>query len=217
MTTPVPPELPPQTAYHRPWWLVVNKSANLITTVREEVRPGERLFIIRGEPLVQGLGWLIWGPAGALGVILLLAGLAVAFEINQQNWGLKALFIVAFLGLPALAWGVAAGLVTRLSARHLQAERQAETQECIIRLNQPQRELSYRSTAQPNEVKLTFEEIRQAKVAHPIGGRDTQTVQLMLETSQGPLILLNEALGSLNQKMDLAQEIQQALRDYAGT
>lgn len=205
--------MPVNPAYRRPWWLVVNKSAKLLTTVREEVRPGERVFVIHGEPLVQGLGWLIWGPAGALVVILGLAGVAVAFEINQQGWGVKALLIVAFLALPAVVWAGVALLVNRWSARHVQAERQLETQECVIRLDQQRRELSFCTTAQPTEIKLPYEQIRQAKVAHPIGGRDGMTVQLMLETLQGPLIVLNEALGTLNQKMDLAQEIQQALQE----
>ncbi|MFN8459445.1 MAG: hypothetical protein U0401_33145, partial [Anaerolineae bacterium] len=189
--------------------------AKLLTTVREEVRAGERVFVIRGEPLVQGLGWLMWGPVGALVVILGLAGVAVAFQINQQGWGLKAVLIVAFLALPAVAWAGVAGLVNRWSVQHIQAERQAEAQECVICLNQQRRELAYRGSAQPDEIRLAYEQVRQARVAHPIGGRDSQTVQLTLDTSQGPLILLNEALGTLNQKMDLAQEIQQALQDYA--
>lgn len=172
--------------------------------------------MIRGEPLVQGLGWLIWGPVGALVAILVLAGAAAAFEINQQGWGLKVVLIVAFLALPAVAWAGVAGLVNRWSARHIQAERQAEAQECVIRLNQQQRELAYSSTTQPGEVRLAYEQIRQARVTHPIGGRDSQTVQLTLDTPHGPLIVLNEALGTLNQKMDLVQEIQQALQDYAG-
>src|SRR5262245_47984751 len=96
------PDKPAVRPYRRPWWLIVNKSARLITTVQEERKPGERVFIIRGEPLVQGLGWLIWGPVGALAVILLLAGLAIAFGINERGWGIKAIFVVAFLALPAL-------------------------------------------------------------------------------------------------------------------
>ncbi len=205
------PSMPP---HRRPWWLVVNKSARLLTTVHEEARPGERVFVIRGEPLVQGLGWLIWGPVGALAVILGLVGLTLAFEINQQGWVVKAVVIGAFLALPAAAWAGAAALVNGWSARHVQAERQAETQQCMIRLDQQRRELSYATTAQPGEVRLAFEQIRQAKVAYPIGGRDSQAVQLVLETGQGPLVVLNEALGTLNQKMDLAQEIQQALHNY---
>ena len=53
-------------SYQRPWWLIVNKPAGLITTVKEETDSGERVFIIRGEPLVQGLVWLTWGPTTAL-------------------------------------------------------------------------------------------------------------------------------------------------------
>ncbi|MFN8453220.1 MAG: hypothetical protein U0401_00875 [Anaerolineae bacterium] len=208
------PQPPLHTPYRRPWWLVVNKSAKLLATVREEVTPGERVFVIRGEPSIQGLGWLIWGPVGTLAVILGLVGAAVAWEINQQGWSVKALFIVAFLALPALVWAATAALVNRWSARHIQAERQAEAQECLIRLNQQRRELSYCTTTQPGEITLPYEQIRQAKVAHPIGGGDGQTVQLVLETLQGPVLVLNEALGTLNQKMDLAQEIQQALNNY---
>ena len=69
--------------YRRPWWLVVNKPAGLVTTVQEESSPGERIFIIRGEPLVQGLVWLTWGPVGALLVILILI-ISFNFTFNSS-------------------------------------------------------------------------------------------------------------------------------------
>ena len=72
--------------YQRPWWLVVNKSAGLATTIQEEAYPGERIFIIRGKPLVQGLAWLTWGPGGALLAVVILAWLAIAFKVNVQPW-----------------------------------------------------------------------------------------------------------------------------------
>lgn len=201
--------------YRRPWWLVVNKSGRLITTVHEETRPGERVFTIRGEPLVQGLGWLTWGPVAALLVILILAGLAVGLGINERGWGIKAVFIAAFLGLPALAWGGVALAMTRLSAKFVQAERQAEAQGCLIRLDQKQGELFYQGSAQAEGTVIAYEHIRQAKVTHPIGGRDQQALLLVLETEHGPVILLNESLGTQNQKMDLAHEVQQAVKDYS--
>jgi hypothetical protein len=202
--------------YRRPWWLLVNKSPHLITTIKAKTRPGERVFAIRGEPLVQGLGWLTWGPVGAVLVILLLAGLAVALGVNQQGWGFKALFIAAFLGLPALAWGGVALAAARLSQKYIQAERQAEARSCLIRLNQKQGELFYQATGQGPGQTLAYGCIRQAKVTHPIGGRDQQTLLLILETADGPVILLDERLGTQTQKMDLAGEIQQALEEYAG-
>jgi Zn-dependent peptidase ImmA (M78 family) len=52
-------------------------------------------------------------------------------------------------------------------------------------------------------------------VTHPIGGHDRQALLLTLETERGPIILLNENLGTQNQKMDLAHEIQQALKTFA--
>jgi hypothetical protein len=208
------PDKPAANPYRRPWWLIVNKSAQLITTVREETRPGERVFIIRGEPLVQGLGWLIWGPVGALVVILLLAGLAIAFRISERDWGIKAVFVVAFLALPALAWAGIAAVLAHLSEKFLQAERQAEAQGCTIRLSQNQGELYYQTLAQAQPEKLAYQHIRQAKVTHPIGGRDSRALQLILETHNGPVILLNESLGTQNQKLDLAHEIQQVLKDY---
>jgi phosphate/sulfate permease len=207
--------LPPEQPYRRPWWLIVNKSTRLVTHIQQETRPGERSFIIRGEPLVQGLGWLTWGPAGALVMILVLVGLAVALGINEQSWGAKFLFIAAFLVLPSLVWGAIALALTRLSQKYVQAERQAEAQTGLIRLNQHQGELFYQTSAQPRGETLAYRHIRQVKVAHAIGGHDHKALLLTLETEQGPVILLNEALGTPNQKMDLAHEIQQALKDYS--
>ncbi len=205
-----------QKPFRRPWWLIINKSTQLITTIHEETRPGVRIFVIRGEPLIQGLGWLTWGPIGALGTILLLTGLAIALEISERSWLIKIGFIAAFLALPALAWVGLSLVVARLSEKYVQAERQAESRQCLIRLDQNQGELSYQTAGQPEEEKLVYQYIRQAKVTYPIGGRDSRTLLLTLETDNGPLILLNETLGTMNQKMDLAQEIQQALKDYAG-
>ena len=48
----------------RPWWLLVNKPAGLITTVKEESHPGERVFIIHSEPMVQGVGLANVGSGG---------------------------------------------------------------------------------------------------------------------------------------------------------
>ena len=144
--------------YRRPWWLLVTKTKGLITTVREESRPGERGFIIRGEPLVRGLAWLIWGPVGALVVISILTGLAIAFTINEQLLLVRISFIAAFFWIPAITWGIITIIVNRLSAKHLAAERQAEAQECLIRLNQERGEFFYQSTSSPgSEGKLAFE------------------------------------------------------------
>lgn len=209
------PERPDIDLYRRPWWLVVNKSARLITTVQEESRPGKRLFIIRGEPLIQGLGWLTWGPVGALLIILILAGLAIALGVSERGWGIKAIFVIAFLALPALVWTGLTIAVMRLSEKFLQAERQAGAQECTICLNQNLGELTYQTLNQSHPEKLAYQYIRQARVTHPIGGRNPRALQLTLETHNGPVILLNEELGSQNQKMDLAHEIQQALKNYS--
>lgn len=204
-------------SYHRPWWLIVNRPAGLTTTVREETNRGERVFIIQGRPLVQGLVWLTWGPAAALAAVVLLAGLLVAVNIREQSMLLRGLVIAAFLALPALAWGLATLILTRLSQPHLQSERQAGARACTIRLNQEQGEISFSTTALPRPKKLAFHEIRQVSLTQPIGSRNSHTLRLTLETTAGPIILLDEQLGTQAQKMDLANQIQQALKAYAGS
>jgi hypothetical protein len=199
--------------YRRPWWLVVNKPAGLVTIVQEEFEPGEQIFIIRGEPFVQGLAWLTWGPVGALVVVLILTWLVIALNVREQSRTIQAFFIVAFLGLPALAWGGVALALNRLSEKYLQAERQAETEECVIRLNQKQRELFYQTSPSPTEKKVAYDHIRQARVAQPIGERGVKTLRLILETEEGTVVLLSEALGTPAQKTDLVQKIQNALLD----
>ncbi|MEW5957823.1 MAG: hypothetical protein AB1801_08885 [Chloroflexota bacterium] len=200
--------------FRRPWWLIVNKPAGLTSTVREESGPGRRIFIIRGEPLVQGLVWLTWGPAAALIAVVLVVGIALAINVKTQPTAIRGLVIAAFLGLPALAWGATALALARLSAKYLQAEREAATQECVIHLNQTQGELTYRTAAKP-ERKLAYHDIHRARVTHPVGSQNSQAVQLTLETTAGPIILLDEMLGTQVQKIDLAHEIQQALAAYA--
>ncbi|MBN1991490.1 MAG: hypothetical protein JW953_02220 [Anaerolineae bacterium] len=201
--------------YQRPWWLVVNKSAGLVTTVQDESKPGERVFLIRGEPWVQGLAWLTWGPAGALLIILALTGLAIALEVKEQEGAMRGLFIAAYLALPVLAWGGVALALNRLAKKHLQAERVAGAEECVIGLRQKQGELFYKTAGQAVEKTVNYAHICRVRVAPPIGRRGAKTLRLLLETDEGTVLLLNEALGTQAQKTDLAFEIQQALETYA--
>ena len=129
---------------------------------------------------------------------------------------MRALFVAAFLILPALAWGGATVALTRLSSRHLQAERQAGSQECIIRLNQKQGKLFYQSTIQPQEKKLAYNDIRQARLTYSIGEQRGKGPRLTLDTNEGTVVLLNETFGTQAQKADLSNEIQQALKSYSG-
>lgn len=198
----------------RPWWLLVNKSAGLVTTVQEAHLPGEQTFIVRGEPVVQGLAWLTWGPAGALLGILLMTGAAIAFDISEQPWGLKFVFIAAFMGVPALLWGAVAGLTTRLARRYLDEAREAGRQSCTIRLNQPKAQLSFQADSSSVATTVAYGDIQQPEVTYPIGDRGGKRALLTLQTKQGPLTLLNETLGSQTQKTDLAEKIEAVLAAY---
>lgn len=201
-------------SYQRPWWLVVNKPAGLVTTVKEEPSANERVFIVRGEPLVQGLAWLTWGPVAAILVVFLLAGIAIGLEVKTQPAAVRGLVIMAFLALPALAWIVATLFFTRLSQKHLQAERQAGAQECVLRLNQARGELYFQTTGRADTHQLAFNQILDVKVAYPIGERNNQAGQLTLDTPTGPVIVLPGALGTRDQKIDLAREIQTAIQRF---
>lgn len=198
--------------YQRPWWLLVNRPKGLVTTVEEEEKANERIFIIRGEPLVQGLAWLTWGPVAALVVVLFLTGLAIALNVQAQPQPVRGVVVIAFLLLPALAWLAVSLILTRLSRKYLQAERQGTSQERVIRLNQQERKLFLEGTAFPDPKQVAYDDIRQARVRRPIGERDGRAMQLTLETGQGSVILLNEALGTQAQKVDLATEIEKAVR-----
>ncbi len=202
--------------HQRPWWLLVNKPAGLITTVQEESASDEQVFVIRGEPVVQGLAWLTWGPAAALLFIILLTGLAIVFNVRGQSSIMRFFFVAAFLALPALAWGLAIIVFNRLAAKHLQAERKAKSQECRICLNQKRGEFSYQiidqTLASSIEEKLAYGNIRGAKVTPVIGARNRKAMRLILNTDQGMVVLLNEALGTPAQKIDLAREIEALLK-----
>ena len=198
----------------RPWWLLVNKSAGLVTTVQEAHRPGEQTFIVRGEPVVQGLAWLTWGPAGALLGILLMTGAAIAFDISEQSWALKFIFIGAFMVVPALLWGGVAGLTTRLARPYLDAAREAGRQSCTIHLNQVKGQLSFETNSSSVETMVAYSDIQYAEVTYPVGDRGGKRALLTLQTKQGPLTLLNEALGSQTQKTDLAEKIKVVLEVY---
>lgn len=203
------------TEHQRPWWLFMNKPGGLVTTVRVETRPQEQRFIIRGEPLIQGLAWLTWGPLAALLVITLLTGLAIALNVREQSALVRGLFIILFLGAPVLAWVAATILTNQLSKKYIERERQAEIRESFIRLLPERGELFYQTGRSVPEERLAYEHIRQVKVDSAIGSRTGKASCLLLETDHGPIILLNEMLGNQNQKLDLAREIQQSLNLYS--
>ncbi len=199
--------------YQRPWWLLVYKPVGLITAIKEETTTNGRTFTIRGKPLVQGLAWLIWGPIVALLCIVALVGVAIIFEVNQQSLGVRFVVAVGLLLLPALAWAITAIIANRLSVKHLQAEQEAETETCVIQLNQKQGEFLYRTSALSTDQQLNYNEIAKIRVAPVLGGRDNGSIRLILETSHGPIVLLHESLGTQTQKMDLAQELDTAIQN----
>jgi hypothetical protein len=203
-------------SYQRPWWLLVNEPAGLVSTVREENRDGERLFLVRGEPLVQGLIWLTWGPVAAVLAALFLTGLALVLNVREQTVLTRALFIGAFLILPALAWGGTTLLLNRLARKHLQAEVQADTREVLIGLRPARGELYVRAGREAEEQRVKFSDIRRVKVAQAIGERSGTRVCLIIETGAGPITILDESLGTYPQKVDLAGELDRAIEAYTG-
>lgn len=196
----------------RPWWLLVNKSTGLMTTIEEQYRPGEQTFVIRGEPMVQGLSWLTWGPAGAVLSIAVLTGLAIALDVSERSWAFKLLFIAAFVVGPALAWGLVALITVRLAEPYLRAVRQAERQDCTLRLNQEQGQLLYQSTDPAAAWEVAYADIQGVEVTYPIGVREGSRPLLTLHTRRGPLILLDEQLGNKSQKLDLVGKIEAAVK-----
>jgi hypothetical protein len=198
----------------RPWWLLVNTPAGLVTQIEDEAHPGQRRFTIRGEPVIQGLTWLTCGPISALTVIALLTAAAVIIDVRTQNSIMRVLFIAAFLGLPALVWGAAVVIANRASARHLEAMKEAEAQCCVVTLSQRNGTLSYTPVNSSKLYQLNYDQIQRVHVTPAIGATDSNAVNLALETNEGTVVLLNEKLGTHAQKADLALEIETNIQNY---
>ncbi len=200
--------------YRRPWWLMVSKSARLVTTVCDESTPGRRVLVITGEPTVQAVTWLTCGPAAALGVIATITVVAIALNVQAQDALTRAAFIGLFLGLPPLAWGLTVLWANAKSGKHLEAMRHAEAQTCTLILNQQEGLFSYTTSQQKRELVVPYSEIKRVFVAPPIGASDVTKMNLTLETAVSTLVLLPESLGTHNQKADLALEINGAIQKY---
>ena len=106
-------------------------------------------------------------------------------------------------------------LLNGLSRKHVRAERQVASRECLIRLCQDRAELRFRSSDEPEEHSLPYDNIHQVKVTRPIGEQVGKNARLTLYTSEGPITLLDETLGTHLQKVDLAHEIQKGLQTNA--
>ncbi len=201
-------------AGRRPWWLLIYKPEGLVTTIEDQSRPGERVFVIRGEPMVRALAWLTCGPVAALLAIAALTVLAVAINSQAQPGLVRLLLVGAFLALPALAWVAAIVVANRISGQYVRAIKEAETQECVIRLNQKDGTFSCKP-ARGEWFELRYEQILRARVVPALGAQNSAAVNLILETSDGPLVLLNDRVGNHAQKADVAQEIEIALQKFA--
>jgi hypothetical protein len=123
-----------------------------------------------------------------------LVGAAIVMQATEMPALGKAGFIAAFLGLPALAWGLTIVLANKLSAPHLAAIRQAQTRRAPSRWDRGRGQLLY-SPDSVSEERLQFTQMRRVYVAPGIGARDVSQVCLVVETDFGPVILLNEAFG----------------------
>ena len=186
-----------------------------MTTIEDEVKFGEETYIVRGEPVIQGLAWLVWGPVGAVAAVACVAVAAVMFSVQDQSGLVRAVFIALFLLLPAILWGGLTVLVMQRSKPYLEAVRQNESQTCLLYLNQKQGLLTIKSAPSAPEQQIAYQDIQQATVTFPIGEQDGNRSRLTLQTINGSLILLNEALGTRLQKQELAQKIQHSLAAHA--
>lgn len=200
--------------FRRPWWLIVNQSTRLVTTVRDESLPGQRTFVITGEPVVQAVTWLTCGPTAALGVIAIITVVAIALNVQTQDALTRAMFIGFFLGLPPLAWGLTVLFANSKSGKYLEAIRHAEAQSCTITLNQQDGLFSYQTSQQSQKVLIPYSQINRVHVTPAIGASDVTKMNLSLETDDSTLVLLPESLGTHNQKADLAQEIDSTIQKY---
>jgi hypothetical protein len=138
--------------------------------------------------------------------------MALAFNVREQSGVARGAMVAAFVGLPALAWIGTTLLLGRLSRKHLRAERQADSQKSVIRLCQDERELRFQPPNDSEEHRLSYGNIQQVKVTRPIGEQVGKNARLTLYTSDGPITLLNETLGTHLQKVDLANEIQKVIQ-----
>ena len=185
-----------------------------MTTIEDEVKFGEETYIVRGEPVIQGLAWLVWGPVGAVAAVACVAVAAVLFSVQDQSGLVRAVFIALFLLLPAIVWGGLTLLVMQRSKPYLEAVRQNESQTCTIYLNQKQGVLTIKHASPASEQQIAYQDIQQATVTFPVGEQDGNRARLTVQTTNGPFILLNEALGTRLQKQELAQKIQHSLAAY---
>ncbi|MEM7346980.1 MAG: hypothetical protein AAF485_22300 [Chloroflexota bacterium] len=205
--------------YTYPWWLIIHRPKGLTTTITEtmdaapssDTAATDYVITIRGEPLINAMGWLVWGPIAALITIAVVTALAIAFEIREQSWVIRGGFICLFLALPATVWAVTTRVLTSRAKTYLQSEREAETQEAIIRLNQTDARLTYQGANQTSPQTIAYTDIERVETPHPIGKQGVTQCLLTLETAQGSVILLDEMLGSQAQKMDLAQRLEKAI------
>lgn len=197
------------TPYQRPRWALALRMPALETTLKEDHRPHEKRFIIEGQPVLKSLTWVTYGPVLAVFGVLVIGMAVWLLQIRSQPVAIKLIAVCAMVLLPMLCWVLGGIILDRLMRPYLEAEVEAG-RECVeIALN-----LSDKTLRQNAREPVTFAAITGFKLVSDAGLHyDPEQaagvmMNLVMETDQGQLILLDKTLGNIRQKLQLVSQLQ---------
>jgi hypothetical protein len=205
-------------AYHRPWWVIAIAAPVLAATLEET--PGARgtRYDIQARPTYHSATWITWGPLLAAASAVLLAILAGLYDVRDQSRSLILAFAGLMLVMPVLVWLAGGWAVSRAARRHLERQVEANTLRLSLVFDQEQAQLTLLRGSQANPQAIPFSTISQVALLTKQGTRPTaqdaaqkRPLKLVLQTTSGPVELLDSSVGTEAFKASLASGLRQEL------
>lgn len=206
--------------YHRPWWVLALKAPLLAATVEETAGESGTEFRIEGRPSYQSTIWVTCGPGLAFLGTVLLAVVGGLYQVREQPRAVVWTFVGLMLATPALLWLISGWLLSNSARRHLARQIEAETVRLTLRLDHEAGQLHLQRAGEGSPQIIPYRDIRDLTLMTGSGARPTardtargQPLQLVLETSFGPIEILETGLGNAGFKSRLAARLRQRLHE----
>ncbi|OQY44209.1 MAG: hypothetical protein B6242_13205 [Anaerolineaceae bacterium 4572_78] len=196
----------------RPWWVLAVQMPVLKTTIHEYHR--QQKFVIMGEPIIQSLTWIVYGPLFALSSIVIYTVLAWNFEVNTQSLALRLSASCAFILVPMIAWFVGAFIMSKITEPYINRQIKANIQHVEITIDFTKDILQLnKNKAIPLENIADLQLISDRGEIYSHDAEYNPLLNLIMTTDDEKITILSKELGTRLQKLDLLNKLEKLLFD----
>lgn len=202
----------PLTLYKRPWYALAMQLPGLETTLNETQDGPIKRYVIQGKPELRSLAWVAYGPLSAVVGVIVMGIAAWALQVSDQTTGNKIAFACVMFSLPVIFWFAGGWLASKLMEKPLLKQREAHTETVEITID-----TATQSIAVNEEPSMPFTDVSAFKLVTDAGfdyeatEESSPMATLIMDTRQGQITLVRKALGTSQQKQQLASKLRAAV------